>query len=255
MQPTATTNPTATPILMVNAVCSPLQGIAMDDLRLITSYDYSVKYPFSEGPENDKNHPAIDFGFYSSKGIPSYSGPELHTDDGFPIQALLPGKVVETVNNLYPYGNMILIETHLDALDPALLAKLNLPQPYPQSELDLHNPCAKDQLPISWSPSSRSIYTLYAHMKNPSSLKTGDLVQCGEVVGAIGATGNTSESIEHLHLEIRVGPSDARFGTISTYISTSTEEERYNYCIWALSEEFQSIDPSLFWNTGSGSDQ
>jgi murein DD-endopeptidase MepM/ murein hydrolase activator NlpD len=249
--PTATVNPTATSVPLINGACSPLQGFALNNLNSIISNPYTDKYPFSEGPAGDKNHPAVDLGFYSTKPIPSYNGPELSTDDGLPIQALLPGKVVETVDNLFPYGNMVLVETPLDQLSPDLLAKLNIPDPYSQAELDNRFPCQKDQTTITWSVRSRSLYVLYAHMKSPSTLQKGDLVQCGEVVGAIGATGNSSESIEHLHLEIRVGPSDANFRTISDYISSATPDERYNYCIWALSEVFRSIDPALFWKSGT----
>jgi murein DD-endopeptidase MepM/ murein hydrolase activator NlpD len=245
--PTSEPAPTSTPLPLVSSACSPLQGIIFDDIRFITSYAYSVKYPFSEGPEGDKNHPAIDLGFFRSSQIPHYTGPELSTDDGFPIQSVLPGKVVETVEDLYPYGNMILIETPLDSLTPEFLAKLNIPEPLSKEEKEIRFPCDRNQTPISWSDTSRSLYILYAHMKEPSTLSAGTQVQCGEVIGAIGATGNTSVSVEHLHLEMRVGPSNAKFGTISAYISSSTEEERYNYCIWALSEEFQSIDPALLW--------
>lgn len=253
--PTASPAPTRTSIPLVGGVCSPLQGIALNDLRFITSNPFKFKYPYSEGPENDKNHPAIDLGFYNTSFIPSYTGPELHTDDNFPIQSILPGKVVETVNDRYPYGNMVLIETRLDALTPEFLAQLKIPEPYARSELNAHFPCDRDQAAISWSEDSRSIYVLYAHMKNPSSLQPGDQVSCGQVLGGIGATGNSSESIEHLHLEIRIGPSDAGFGTIANYDAVASPEERYNYCIWALSEEFQPIDPTLFWASESGGGQ
>jgi hypothetical protein len=74
-------------------------------------------------------------------------------------------------------------------------------------------------------------------------------------LGAIGYSGHSAESIEHLHLEVRVGPANAKFGVISDYLSTSTEEERYNYCIWALSEIFLPINPSLFWAPTSNQGQ
>ena len=250
---TATATPTSVPLVL--GVCSPLQGIELSDLWRITSNTYRFKYPFSEGPSEDKNHPAVDLGFYNTKVLKNYLGEELTTDDGFPIQALLPGKVVEVLDDRYPYGNMVLIETPLTAISPDLLAKIQIPQPYSGEEIKAHSPCAQDQTPISLSKNSKSIYTLYAHMQNPSALKAGDEVQCGELIGAIGATGNSAVSIEHLHLEIRVGPSDAKFGVISAYISSSTEEERYNYCIWALSEVFQPIDPSSLWSSSSKSSQ
>ena len=238
LTPTAT--PTATSVPLISGVCSPLQSIDLTDLRLITSNPFILKYPFSEGPDGDKNHPAVDLGFYSFKG--------LTTDDDHPIQAVLPGKVALVVNNRFPYGNMIMIETPLDSLTPALIKQIKIGNPYSDDEIKSRSSCQPDQTRISWSSDSKSVYTLYAHMKNPPTLRPGDEVQCGEVVGAIGATGNSSVSIEHLHLEIRVGPSNAKFGTISDYGSDSTEEERYNYCIWALSEVFLPINPSLFWD-------
>lgn len=248
--PTEAAAPTATSVPLINGVCSPLQGIAHEDLWLITSNEFLFKYPFSEGSPDEKNHPGIDFGFYSTTSIPSYSGQELHTDDGFPIQAILPGRIVETVNNRFPYGNMVLVETRVDALAPEFLQQLNLPEPFSREELVFRFPCDKDQPRISWSQDSKSIYVLYAHMKDPSPYQPGDQVQCGQVIGGIGATGNSSEYIEHLHLEIRIGPSDAEFGIIASYDASATAEERYNYCIWALSQEFQPVDPTLFWKTG-----
>jgi murein DD-endopeptidase MepM/ murein hydrolase activator NlpD len=254
LPPTETATPTAASVPLIDEVCSPLRGIALDDLWLITSNAYFFKYPFSEGSPNEKNHPGIDLGFYTTANIPSYTGQELHTDDDFPIQAILPGKIVETVNNRFPYGNMVLIETRVDALTPEFQNQLRLPEPYSREVLELRFPCDKDQPAISWSQDSKSIYVLYAHMKDPSTLQPGDQVQFGQVIGGIGATGNSSESIEHLHLEIRIGPSDAEFGFIASYDAAATTEERYNYCIWALSQEFQSIDPTFFWETAPDRD-
>lgn len=239
--PTSTVTPTATPLPLVSGACSPLQAIDLSDLRLITSNPFIFKYPFSEGPDGDKNHPAVDLGFYSFKG--------LTTDDNHPIQALLPGTVAAIANNRFPYGNMVMIETPLDSLSPDLIKQLQIGKSFSDDEIKTRSACQPDQTRISWSASSKSIYTLYAHMKNPPTLQLGDQVQCGEVIGAIGATGNSSVSIEHLHLEVRVGPANAKFATISAYGADSTDEERYNYCIWALSEVFLPVNPSLFWET------
>jgi len=240
---TQTLTPTATAVPLVTGVCSPLQGIALSDLRLVTSNPFIFKYPFSEGPVGDQNHPAVDLGFFHFK--------EFDTDVGHPIQALLPGKVIEVLDNRFPYGNMVLIETPLDQLSPALQAQMQIPQPYSADEIKLRSTCQPDPSRISWSSTAKSVYTLYAHMLNPSALKAGDAVQCGQVIGAVGASGHAVVGNEHLHLEIRVGPSDANFGTIADYDAIATPEERYNYCIWALSEIFLPINPSLFWDSSS----
>lgn len=245
--PTATFTPTVTatamPVPLVTEIDSPLQGMPLTDLAKNTSNPYYFKHPFSEGPTNDLNHPAVDLAFFHYKNY--------NSDVGFPIQAILPGTVVEALNNRYPYGNMVLIETPLSALAPELLEKIQIPKAYSDDEIKIRSTCQPDQTRISWSQTNQSMYVLYAHMQNPPTLKAGDEVQAGELLGGIGASGHAEVGAEHLHLEIRVGPAEAKFGVISSYLSSSTAEERYNYCIWALSEVFQPIDPSLFWETSS----
>lgn len=246
---TATIAPTATATAVppITGISSPLQDIALGDLRLITSYAYSFKYPFSEGPEDDKNHPAVDLSFYQFKS--------WNTVVGHPIQAMLPGKVIASENDVYPYGNSILIETPLDQLSPDLISQMQIGKPYSEEEIKARSSCQPDQSKISWSQTQKSVYTLYAHMQSPSPFKPGDEVKSGEVIGAVGASGHAVVGNEHLHLEVRVGPSDASFGTMSDYIYSATDEERYNYCIWALSEEFLPINPSLFWTSSNSSGQ
>ena len=244
---TATLTPTPTAIPLITGITSPLQDIALSDLRLITSYAYSFKYPFSEGPEDDKNHPAVDLSFYTFKNFT--------TVVGHPIQAILPGKVVTVTDNLYPYGNSIMIETPLAELAPELIAQMQIGKPYSDEEIKTRSSCQPDQSRISWSSDGKSIYALYAHMQSASPFRPGDLVNSGDLIGKVGASGHAVVGNEHLHLEVRVGPSDAKFGTISDYIGTATDEERYNYCIWALSEVFLPINPSLFWETSNNTGQ
>lgn len=250
---TATLTPTATTVPLVSGVCSPLANITLEDLRYITSNPFILKYPFREGVGDFKNHPAIDLGFYHTSTIPHYTGDPLNTDDGYPIQALLPGKVVALTDDRFPYGNMLMIETPVETLAPELLAQIQLPDPLTEEDIQQHSPCDQSLPKLTWDDNHRSIYALYAHMKDSLTLKVGDTVTCGQIIGAIGATGNSSENIEHLHLEIRVGPSDAQFGTIAYSSNTdiATDQERYNYCTWALSEEFYPIDPALFWSSAS----
>ena len=238
-----TPDPTPTALPLITGISSPLQGIELSDLRLITSYAYSFKYPFSEGPDNDKNHPAVDLSFYQFK--------QFTTVIGHPIQAILPGKVVAITDNRYPYGNSIMIETPLDRLSPELIAQMKIDSPYSDEEIKAQSPCQPDQTRIPWSQTAQSVYALYAHMQSASPFRPGDEVNSGEVIGAVGASGHAVAGNEHLHLEVRVGPANAKFGTISDYLSTSTDEERYNYCIWALSEIFLPINPTLFWDPTS----
>jgi murein DD-endopeptidase MepM/ murein hydrolase activator NlpD len=243
--PTASQTPeptaTATSIPLIAQIVSPLRGIPLSDLNGITSNPFTLKYPFSEGPTDSPNHPAVDLGFYHYLS--------LNSDVGFPIQAILPGNVVEALDNRYPYGNMILIETPLNRLSPEFITSLKIPEPYSDQEIKTRSTCQPDQTRIQWSQTDQSIYVLYAHMQNPPVQKAGDEIKAGDLLGGIGASGHAAVGGEHLHLEVRVGPSAAKFGVISDYLSSSTSEERYNYCIWALSEVFVPIDPSLFWNS------
>ncbi len=244
---TPTLTPAPTEIPQVKEASSPLQGISISELRLVTSNPYKFIYPFVEASGSDYNHTGIDLAFFKFK--------DFTTVLGHPIQAVLPGKVVESLNDRWPYGNMIMIETPFSRLSPEYLARIPLPTPYAESDIESHSTCIPDQRKITWSQTETSIYIVYAHMKDPSPFKAGDQVDSGQVIGAVGASGNAIVGAEHLHLEVRVGPSDANFGIISDYKPTSTEEERYNYCIWALSEVFQPIDPTLLWQGQGASGQ
>lgn len=243
ISPTATTvpTPTATSVPLVTGAVSPLQGIELSELRLVTSNPFKFKYPYVEASGSDYNHTGVDLAFFKFK--------DYTTVLGHPIQAVLPGKVVEALSDRWPYGNMILIETPLSRFSAEYLATLKLPAPFAASEISAHSSCQPDATRISWSETDKSIYILYAHMQSPSTFKAGDTVNAGDVIGAVGHSGNAIVGAEHLHLEVRLGPSDAQFATISDYKPDSTEEERYNYCIWALSEVFQPIDPTTLWST------
>lgn len=223
---------TATPVV-VTAACSPLQGISLDELDAITSFKFNSPSAYS-----DAFHPAVDLAFFSYKDIP--------TMRGLPVQALLPGRVALVINDRFPYGNMVLIETPLDRLQLPLQQSLALPTPIPQHEMDLFSTCDKDHPLIEWSADSKSLYTLYAHLNDASTLIVGDAVDCGQVIGSVGISGNSVA--DHLHLEVRLGPSDARFTTFAALRPEASSEEKYNYCIWNSSGYFQAIDPARFWN-------
>ncbi len=164
---------------------------------------------------------------------------------GLPVQSILPGKVTQVIDNRFPYGNMIIIETPLIGLTPELLASISMPTPIPQQNIEAWSTCDKEMTPISWSEDTKSIYILYSHLESKPAFEPGDTVECGQVIGAVGITGNSVA--EHLHIEIRIGPSEARFGSIAAYTKDATPEERYNYCIWSLSGRFQAVDPAVFW--------
>jgi hypothetical protein len=98
---TQTTLPSPTVILTpVTAIASPLYGIELSDLHTITSQEFSAPSVFL-----DDGHPAVDLAFFTFEDLPSMYG--------HPVQSVLPGKVVMVLEDRFPYGSMILIETPL----------------------------------------------------------------------------------------------------------------------------------------------
>ncbi len=232
---TATALPTAT-VEMALQVCSPLQGIERSQLRLITSYAFIT-------PDNyvESGHPAIDFSFYQFEN--NLTGEKYTTFANFPVQAILPGKVILIENDRFPYGYMVLIETPFTQISADFSPAITTPTPLPPSAYSTDERCPVAGAQVSYDPTAKSIYTLYAHLASLPLVKTGDTVACGQLIGYAGKTGHAAE--DHLHLEVRIGPAHAQFGSIGAYHSSNTAEERYNYCIWALSGIFQAIDPAI----------
>ncbi len=239
---TPTLTPSQTPTLeKINAICSPLKGIELKDLHSITSQAYKAPSPFL-----DDGHPAVDLAFFTFEGLPSMLG--------HPVQAILPGKVAMVVDDRFPYGHMLLIETPMEMLPEGIFPPGVLPTPIPAENIALFDPCTqnplfKDLPPIRMDLQHQSVYSLYSHLKDKPAFDVGDLVSCGQTIGSVGITGNSVA--EHLHLEIRIGPSSARFVTFAMYQPDATAEERYNYCIWSTSGRFQAIDPARLWEDQS----
>ena len=232
LTPTETaTAPSPTPTKeLINQVCSPIQGIDFSELPNIVSYAYTSPSPYVEN-----GHPAIDFGLYHYKDYAFFPN--------FPVQAIISGKAVLVQQDLYPYGNMIMTETRLHDLQPSLLLSITQPTPLPPSYYSLDERCPVSGPAITWNKDDLSLYVLYAHMVEKPDVNPGDQVSCGQFLGNAGKSGHAAE--EHLHLEIRIGPSNASFESIAEYKQPASPAERYNYCIWALSGVFQSIDPSI----------
>jgi len=233
-KPTSTSTATPRP---AGAVCSPLQDIKPSYLHKITSQGFTPPAPYK-----DDGHPAVDLAFFTFKELPSMIG--------HPVQSILPGIVSLVIHDRYPYGNAVLIETPIENISAIWLNSLALPTAIPQENLELIRPCDSDpvfqgMVPIKWNADAKSVYVLYAHLLEIPTVRFGDIVNCGQEIGAVGNTGNSAA--EHLHLEARIGPADARFGTLAMYTPDATIEERYSYCIWSSSGRFQSFNPAILW--------
>lgn len=233
-QPTFTQEPIsiATPTLEVpskqNQICSLIKGEELNELPEIITQLF--KMPRSG---QDDGHHGVDFAFYRRK--------DLLSIDGVQVLSVLDGEVVTIINDKYPYGNSIIIETPFNSLSPTLLDQISMPAIQPTVIPDPKFNWVPGDLPFQLSETDRSLYIYYAHLKFPSDLKVGDKVACGQQIGFIGNTGDSSNP--HLHFETRVGPSGARFDSMAYYTAQSTQSERYNYIVWRVSNLFQIFDP------------
>lgn len=223
--------PTPTPDL-IDLICSPLEGETLKSISEI------IQNPFIMPRKGfDDGHVGVDFSYYRRNtrvGI-----------EGLQIFSAMDGKVVSVINDKVPYGNAIIIETPLEELNLELMSQIQIPELQPTV---LPNPevmvfCSQGELSFPVDSENRSLYLLYGHLQNPASLSTGDKVTCGQHIGNVGNTGNSSNP--HLHFETRVGPSGASFDSMAYYTVQSTVSERYNYCVWRVSNMFQLFDPML----------
>ncbi len=208
-------------------VCSPLQGITLNEIPQIVTNVFDPPRP-----GEDDGHQGVDLAFYRFGDRVSMAG--------LPILSVLSGRVAAAIKDRPPYGNMIIIETPLESVPSAWNTTLPLPTRMPTvTPPNLTCPVQPDFANLDIN--RRSLYLLYAHMNQPSPLKPGQAVACGDPLGEVGTTGNSVNL--HLHLEVRVGPSGARFDGMAHYIGNATTQEMLNYCAWRVSGLFQMTDP------------
>jgi len=237
---TPTPSPTATPAVLptytasptdVAAVCSPLEGITLEELSSPDLFKNAFQRP---RPGWDDGHHGVDFAYWS-RG-------ERASMVGLPVQSVLAGRVAAILPDRQPYGNAAIIESPLDALPPAWHAFLSTTlgsegQPTVVSP-SLVCPPASTRF---GNASGRSLYLLYAHLNEPAPLQLHQPVACGQVIGAVGTTGNSVNA--HLHLETRWGPSEAVFRAMAHYQNDASNEEMDSYCAWRVSGLFTLVDP------------
>jgi murein DD-endopeptidase MepM/ murein hydrolase activator NlpD len=145
---------------------------------------------------------------------------------GMPVHAALAGRVAGVVRDRFPYGNALLIETPLDSLPPAWQEGEVFSATGATPEVRNSLTCPPADPEAMGHGAGRSLYLLYAHMKETPTFQPGDLLDCGQVVGAIGSSGNALNP--HLHLEARSGPAGARFASMAHYDTRASPEEMGN---------------------------
>lgn len=228
MLPTLTPFPSPAPTIQPQTeICSPLAGYELGQLAGQISNPYNPPPPGSDDP-----HYGVD--------LADFSLPERIARSGMSVQAVLSGRVAGVIVNRFPYGNALIVETPLRELDDPTLARLNLPQPPADVIQPLALTCPPYPLPEDWQTRPRSLYVVYAHLRDAPALKAGDAVACGQVIGAVGDSGNAL--VPHLHLEARVGPGEVIFPSMAHYDPSATNEEMATYCLWRVSGLFQSIN-------------
>jgi murein DD-endopeptidase MepM/ murein hydrolase activator NlpD len=192
-----------------------------------------ISNPFAPPePGSDNPHQGIDFSDRDPGSQMALSGRA--------VQAVLSGRVAGVVRDRFPYGNALLIETPIEGFPTQAISALNLPGIVPTLESRSALTCPDGPV-LEVDAERRSLYLLYAHLLEAPTVEAGGIISCGQVIGAIGASGNALNP--HLHLEARIGPSGARFESLAHYDSSATVEEMSNYCIWRVSNLFQVVDP------------
>jgi murein DD-endopeptidase MepM/ murein hydrolase activator NlpD len=161
-------------------------------------------------PGKEERHHGVDFSYYR-RG-------DRMTIQGVGVQAALAGRIAAAIQDRFPYGNLIIIETRYEAIPEEWTQRLEM------------------------TP-EESIYTLYAHLDGPPALSLGDAVRACQLIGAVGKSGNTVEP--HLHLEMRMGPAGQSFTSMAFYGAKDSVEERENYVRWRTGGEFQHFDPMI----------
>lgn len=208
-------------------VCSPLQNIARDQISQIISNPYHPPRPGSDDP-----HHGVDL----ADRLP---GSQVAVA-GRAVQAVLAGQVAAVIQDRFPYGNAILIETPLDESWAGWQDQAGIPTAAPTLALVSALTCPPAPEPFT-NPTRRSLYLLYAHLQHPPTLQVGDAVTCGQTIGAVGSSGNALNP--HLHVEARVGPAGLRLVSMAHYDASATPEEMSGYCLWRISGWFQLVDP------------
>ncbi len=147
-------------VATVSPVCSPLEGFTLETLQEIKTNP--VKTP---RVGEDLGHHGIDYSFWS------YG--DWDTIEGLGVNSVLNGTVAGVVNNRFPYGYMVMVETPLDQLQPELRTSLEALPQQPIADLT-QSSLTCPVMPVQSNDTPRSLYLVYAHLLNPVTINPGD---------------------------------------------------------------------------------
>jgi murein DD-endopeptidase MepM/ murein hydrolase activator NlpD len=212
-------------------VCSPLEGISLGELAEMISNPFNPPRPGSDDP-----HQGIDLADINLDNV---------AVGGRPVSVVLNGRVAAVIRDRFPYGNALLVETTLESLPTGWIEGLDLPDPGVLAEIPTVLTCPALPDEPAWDLTTMSLYLLYAHLQSPPELHVGEEMECGQIIGAIGSSGNALNP--HLHLEVRSGPAGASFDSMAHYDASASLDEMAAYCSWRVSGNFPLVNPmSLF---------
>ncbi len=231
---TPTPEPSPSPYPYLSQICSPLEGITLSEMPALVVMDNPYKAP---QPGMDDGHHGVDLAFWSWPAL------GLYQMKGLPINAVLEGTVITINRDIDPYGYAVIIETPLEKIPPEWQLAWQLSPPAPLQAPPSALTCPQGDVPAAWETNPLSIYSLYAHMDQPPAVQPGQTIECGQTIGVVGTTGLSVN--DHLHFEVRLGPAGAQFANLGHYDTSTSEEERHNYCTWRISGWFQLVDPAL----------
>lgn len=224
---------TPTPVF---AICSPLEGIALEELGQSDLF----KNPFQQPRAGmDNGHHGVDFAYWTHG--------DRTTMLGLPIYSVLSGRVAGVIVDRPPYGNAVIVETPLENIPAGVLESLAIPSPAPTIVPAPNLVCPQDT--TDYAGAGRSLYLLYAHMNKAPELTVGQALGCGDTIGEVGTSGKSVNY--HLHLEARAGPSGAVFPSMAHYETAATDAERSVYCTWRVSGLFAMFDPMILLDSSA----
>ncbi len=230
--PAFTKKPTEVEEITDLRLCSPLQGIPITELTDTIHNPFNPPRSGRDDPHQGVDFAVLEYGIALS---------------GNPVQSVLDGHVAAVIDNRFPYGNALMIETPLESLASQSVSGIYLPTLSPTIESHPALNCPQISPVPPWNAEKRSLYLLYAHLKEFPSFQIDEAVECGQIIGQIGDSGNALNP--HLHLEVRIGPSGARLGSMAHYHTSASPKEMSAYCTWRVREIFQLVDPKQLLST------
>jgi murein DD-endopeptidase MepM/ murein hydrolase activator NlpD len=155
-------------------VCSPLPGYSLEQLQASISNPFHPPRLGSDDP-----HQGVDFAVQQN-GIAL---------PGETVQVVLDGLVATVVNDRFPYGNAIIVETPLKDIPREWIEKIQAPAPIPTLSPHPSLTCPNVQPAEPWNLDQRSLYLLYAHMLEPAIVQSEEVVECKSRLAGLGRVG------------------------------------------------------------------